>query len=558
MELKPPAARGKALFLDTMGFQDPKVMGGCPTEADSVAVAESYGSKLLPRHWVLARLAREGLCTTLLTTNYDLLLEGALRLAGCELDAGGRTPSVATTFAGVNRVARASDFFDRASGYRSVLLVKIHGCVDAYRKSSSKPASWQAYLPAMVFTYREIQNWRTDAWSRDYVRTLLRTRCVVFCGYSTSDPVLHDTFRSVYEEMAVKRLQAGPALGSVSQSGMPAGHDAAYLFGLAENREFHGQEVLRAAARACKNPAAEGVEPSNYIPFSRRGKGFPSLDEAFLWTFHRVFRGLQTLAIESELLRSASAMLGRRVPAAEVEAVKTSFDQLFSAECQSAALWRGASGDKYQLLRICNWTYEFQPRLLREFALKEAAEHRRSPGAREQLRSRFGDGWYYPATERKDWTAWAAVVELAIRRLAATLQKRSASWLEDDPRLVVGPGPCPCVCFTKTERQGPPVALAAYYAGTGMITRLKVPTQGLVRTVHWPLGSGASVWPGAQGSSDAVAEKALGNGASAPASEQVCSTPAAEVLWRWVWRSEPGDADAAEEVLFGSKSGSSL
>ena len=53
----------------------------------------------------------------------------------------------------------------------------------------------------MVFTYREIQNWRKDSWSRDLVSTLLRTRTIVLCGYSGTDPVVHDTFRTVYEEI---------------------------------------------------------------------------------------------------------------------------------------------------------------------------------------------------------------------------------------------------------------------------------------------------------------------------------------------------------------------
>lgn len=75
------AARGKALFLDTMGFADPKIMGGEPFRELSEAEA-TYRGRLLPRHHVLARLAREGLSSILVTTNYDLLLEGAYRLAG--------------------------------------------------------------------------------------------------------------------------------------------------------------------------------------------------------------------------------------------------------------------------------------------------------------------------------------------------------------------------------------------------------------------------------------------------------------------------------------------
>ena len=67
---------GKVLFLETMGFADPETMSGEPMTCQS-EVVESYEGRLRPRHEVLARLAKEGLCPILLTTNYDLLLEGA-------------------------------------------------------------------------------------------------------------------------------------------------------------------------------------------------------------------------------------------------------------------------------------------------------------------------------------------------------------------------------------------------------------------------------------------------------------------------------------------------
>ena len=80
----PSPARGKALFLDTMGFGQSMVMGGDPDNRDINVVIDSYQRLLLPRHHLLARLAREGLCPTLITTNFDLLLEGAYRLAGLQ------------------------------------------------------------------------------------------------------------------------------------------------------------------------------------------------------------------------------------------------------------------------------------------------------------------------------------------------------------------------------------------------------------------------------------------------------------------------------------------
>ena len=75
-------ALGKAIFLETLGFDNARIMGGAPLEATLLEVAQSYAGRLRPRHAVLARLAREGLSPQLLTTNYDLLVEGAYRLAG--------------------------------------------------------------------------------------------------------------------------------------------------------------------------------------------------------------------------------------------------------------------------------------------------------------------------------------------------------------------------------------------------------------------------------------------------------------------------------------------
>ena len=77
-----PECRGKAMFLDAMGFASEQVMCGRPSTPDILDVQASYSDRLRDRHRVLAWLAREGLTPTLVTTNYDLLLEGAYRLAG--------------------------------------------------------------------------------------------------------------------------------------------------------------------------------------------------------------------------------------------------------------------------------------------------------------------------------------------------------------------------------------------------------------------------------------------------------------------------------------------
>jgi hypothetical protein len=224
------AAAGKVLFLDTMGFDDPQVMGGAPVASDLDAVITGAAARLSPRHHALAWLAAEGLCPVLVTTNFDLLLESAYRLAGLVP----RNPPPATwrpgdpevldkmavrlpqnrRYSHFARIADASQFFSHAQAPRAAQLYKIHGCVEAYRiarkqaldtarkqaldiarkQALDKPdghAALRALLPTMVFTFREIQNWREDTWSRDYLNTLLRTKTIVFSGYSGADPVIH-------------------------------------------------------------------------------------------------------------------------------------------------------------------------------------------------------------------------------------------------------------------------------------------------------------------------------------------------------------------------------
>ena len=84
-------AAGKALFLETMGFADRAVMAGNFLAAPEY-VSGAYVGRLRPRHFALAWMAHEGLLPVVVTTNYDLLLEGAFRLAGMRTADGGGEP----------------------------------------------------------------------------------------------------------------------------------------------------------------------------------------------------------------------------------------------------------------------------------------------------------------------------------------------------------------------------------------------------------------------------------------------------------------------------------
>jgi hypothetical protein len=542
---------GKALFLDTMGFRDSAVMAGNPSEPDLEAVAASYVGRLLPRHHVIARLAREGLCTTTITTNFDLLLEGAYRLAGfSEGPPSEFLPH--TTFSQYARVASAAAFFTEGKPHRTSVLVKMHGCAERYRRlrETGKRGAWGPYLRAMVFTYREIQNWREDSWAADFLRTLLRTRTVVFCGYSLQDPVVHDTFRTVYEEMAHLRREGGPVDVPITAS--PASRDEsvakdapAFFFG--RGAEFHGLAVLQAASKAIGAVPAEFGEHPNHIPFFyAQEAGFPHLDELFRWLFHLFFRLRQRESLHSDLRRVSTLLLGAQQRDAVLAQARQRFQEVFDRELQMAEGWgRGGPGTdggaRFELDRTCAWTESFHLGLLREFAASEVLHRRQGPGTELALLRRFP--WYYPAMQDSGLTAWGAVVELALRRLLSGGSAGRSS--ETAPRLVE-PARCqqPTVLYQPRSGGTAPWALTIHLAGFQRLDRTARIQGHAVRRTFWRLDAADAPWR-----RDPVLSNQPG-----PHPEprrrtfKECHLPAppASVIWDWATRlTNPTEEDEA-------------
>jgi hypothetical protein len=459
----PEHARGKALFLETMGFNDPAIMAGDPATKDLEQVMGDYRGIVRDRHRVLARLAREGLCPLLLTTNYDLLLEGACRLAGFEVppfgneDAGDlESLKPPATYDRLYRVGAPVDFFRRGAAFRSALLVKIHGCANRYRLERAT-SDWCNYLPSIVFTYREIQNWRKDSWSRDLVSTLLRTRTMVLCGYSGADPVLHDTFRSVYEEIQMQDK-------SELQADRKADRIRAYFTGGAISREFHGLEILRAASRAAGVDSPPLTDHPNYVPFYFPGeRKFPTLDESFTWIHHRTMRELQGQALQTDLRRTATQLLGRPIPEGELKAIRKNFEALKEDELELAGQWTDEGSSHWEFGRVAGWTDRFHTALLREFALAEAVQRNQGPGLRlEHLRS---SRCYFPISDQPGWAAWGVVLEIALRRMLQAVRGGDAIWSKD--HQWVEPAICeyPAVLFSENKTAPSPACLLLRFAG---------------------------------------------------------------------------------------------
>ncbi len=451
---------GKALFLDTLGFPDENVMGGKPMDPDLDQVRFT-STRVRTRHHVLACLAAEGLATTVVTTNYDLLLECAFRMGGVlplhpppELWTDIETPLAKATrlkmplnrrYRHFTRIADATQFFTYGDAHEAAVIHKIHGDVDTYRiaRRSLDPERFRGVLPTIVFTFREIQNWREDSWSRDYLSTLLRTRTIVFAGYSAADPVIHDTFRTVYEEIAGYRSRVrntgAPAKPAAHQPGADA---RAFFADREQTRSFHGLEILRAASRAAGDPSPELTEHPNLLTFYlQKEASFPNVDETFTWIYHLAARELQQQALEAEVSRLAYQLFDKPCPEEEAKAILSSFAELRTRESIEARKYeQGAKpscceGVRRRFRRLTNWTTVFHKALMRQYQLAESFHRNQSDAF--AIRAAAGYPWYTPFTEHPQWTAWGVILELAIRRLAAVYVGGPKRWYTSTPDLEV-------------------------------------------------------------------------------------------------------------------------
>lgn len=592
------AVAGKALFLDTMGFAEERVMGGAPmAQSLDEVVAESAG-RLRDRHHALAWLAAEGLCPALVTTNFDLLLESAYRLAGLLplnpppskwssdeaslKDAQSLRMPLNHRYGYFARITYASQFFCYGEAWQAVQIYKIHGCVDAYRitreKAKADPREdgyklMRTVLPTMVFTFREIQNWREDTWSRDHLNTLLRTRTIAFSGYSGADPVIHDTFRTIYEEMAGYHIamvtKAAPMNPGTKETGpnpdMHAGEQAlqatfpspqkdadtedsgtaATAFLLGPSGEFHGLEILRAASMATGTRRPELTSHPNLITFHiGQEPPFPNLDEVYVWLYHLLARKLQKQALATQLHHTYYQLMGHRCPGREANAICESFRELLVTEERLEGGSDGNGSSRDQFRRITGWTWFFHRALLREYALAE--NFLRSPIDGLSIQRVANLPWYCPISEHPGWAAWGVIMELAIRRAYGAICPSSPpeGWKEN-PALTPVPHTCPTLALS---RQGKVKrALSIEIASFQRMFKRRQPSQFLaLPPVRWEIRNETVPWW--RNSGDPEKDSKPNGGQWLPP-----ATPSARTLWEWAvlpedaWMTRPEKYFGQEE-----------
>lgn len=361
-------------------------------------------------------------------------------------------------------MSQPNEFFVHGHGFNQSLIVKIHGCTESYRRyraeslssettADTQPCAWEKYLKSMVFTYREIQNWRADKWSQDYLQTLLRTRKMVFMGYSGQDQVIHDTIRSVYEDIAKQRqLTPSPNLDSIDSP--------SYFFEAGEGTSFHASEILRSAHHAVSDEFACVLSDTNKFKFHFKNQdsdSFPDIDHKLRMLFHLSYRELQLKLFPQYLPRVVQQLFGKHKPSQQQQALikklraffrleqwrlNTFREEVFTTpaeQCEkedSASKLRNKRRFKKLSKQLNNhlaWTESFHQPLMN---LMHDAEQRHAQcgnTAPETLVTVKHQNqtknlhWYTPITANPEWSAWCIVIELALRNINRVFAKQNGS-----------------------------------------------------------------------------------------------------------------------------------
>jgi hypothetical protein len=317
----------------------------------------------------------------------------------------------------------------------------------------------------------------------------------VFAGYSGVDPVIHDTFRTVYEDMERQQARISPARLNAKQTVDPLkGKRArAFFLDLESKREFHGLELLRSASGAAEDRSGELTDHPNLLTFHRGNEdAFPNLDETFVWLYHVTVREIQKQALASELRRLRYQLFGRPCPEDEALAIIEAFEELCRTERRLAGTLDLPPQERFRVLRLLRktpavpigasrqrlgelagksvlaqseveaksdlikivrpafermtaWTSGFHRLLLREYELAAAVQ--KNPTEAEAAMRVMSLPWYRPFTEHLQWAAWGAVLELAIRRALAVYVGRPRSWSRISTHVETFDHHCPIVVF---------------------------------------------------------------------------------------------------------------
>jgi len=166
-------------------------------------------------HIVLARLAREGFISEVLTTNYDSYIEFACWASGMDKqDARGIVlPSICR---GYFRVLTDRNSYEQLIPDPSVLYIaKLHGSIDDIL-TEHPPKQWKDDgHNGLAIAFEDLTGWSVSEWAKSYFEDRVKSRRMLLTGFSASDPYL---FSAMLECLPKRKDSAqSPILGCVSR-----------------------------------------------------------------------------------------------------------------------------------------------------------------------------------------------------------------------------------------------------------------------------------------------------------------------------------------------------
>lgn len=251
-------------------------------------------------HVKIAKLAREGLISEILTTNYDCNFEKAYGLVAGD--------------GGYDVIASLSDYRSkgaRCGDFNYLKIYKINGCAkELLDGTDSKKCE------SIMLTERQLQNWRNRQWAADIFRDRMRSKTLFFNGFGSDEPQVHHTLQAVIEEYVegstkisdpVLNLNAAPIVAIYDQH--PTFHQQQIVTNFALS---HGLNPLEGSKLFIRNPNLDSTH---------------SADELWQSIYERVSRSLLIKALYSNLL-SQNASFKSIIPYSEtiIHSIISSFE----------------------------------------------------------------------------------------------------------------------------------------------------------------------------------------------------------------------------------------
>lgn len=161
----------------------------------------------LASHRMLARLAREGLVTEIITTNWDAAIEDAW------LDSFGERPPPWGSDDQPEALATILDLEDyRRHGSRMadderrpvLHLYKINGCARRWKRvlssSCGRPSRLETEANRVILTESQLHDFRKEDWARELLRDRTRRSALVFSGFGSDEAQIRYTVVALMEE----------------------------------------------------------------------------------------------------------------------------------------------------------------------------------------------------------------------------------------------------------------------------------------------------------------------------------------------------------------------